>query len=875
MQNVVRRRGVAGHLLVFLVVLLASVLTRPLLAQGLGSAGTLTGVVKDSSQSVVPGAMVEIQNPVSGFSSTVTTDAAGQFRITNIPPNTYHLSVMKHGFQIVQQDVQIQSNVPMSLNLALKVSTEGTSVTVKGDAGDLIETDPTAHTDISRSLTTRLPVQGGSSGLSAVITLATPGVAADSNGMFHPLGEHADTTYSVDNQPISDQQSRAFSNALPTEAVQSMEVITGVPPAEYGDKSSLVAQVITRSGLGQKPMGTLNLGYGSFGTPSAGLTFGMGSQKLGNFLSLDGLRSGRFLDSPELLPLHDIGNMFNLFDRIDYQPGGTNSYHLDLSASRSWFQIPNTYTQKAVGQDQRQQVISYNIAPGFTHLFSPNALLTGNVYFRQDQVGYFPSGNLFADQPATLSQHRRLTNIGGKLDISYVKGIQNFKGGVEISNTPLTEHFGIGITDPSYNPVCLDASGNPVTTPTPTDPSQCAAGGDQANPNLSPGLVPYDLTRGGSLFQFNGHTDIKTEAVYLEDNITLGSWTFMGGVRGDRYDGITHDGAIEPRLGFSYHITPTNTVLRGSYGRIMETPYNENLILSSTTGAGGLASNVFGAFGENPIKPGFRNQFDVGLDQAIGSHLAFKGDYFWKFTTNDFDFDVLFNTPLTFPIEWNKSRIDGLSMRLNLVNLDGFSGFVAAGHVRSRFFGPENGGILFNSPLATGAFRIDHDQAYNQTVYLQYQVPRSVHFLHNPWVGLTWRYDSGLVAGSVPDLASALALNGDQQAAIGFYCGSTYATVNSPITSCTSSNYGALRLNIPAAGTENDDTNPPRIAPRNLIDLGIGWDDILETGRYHWKLQLTGTNLTNRAALYNFLSTFSGTHFVAPRAWQAQLGFVF
>lgn len=868
------QHGIAGAVfLVIAAIALVPALLLPARGQALGTAGTLTGVVQDPSQAVVPGALVEIQNPVTGFIATAKTDQSGSFQIGNIPPNPYHLSVTAHGFQLLQQDVEIRSNVPVHLALHLKVGKGGTAVTVTGEAGDLIETDPTAHTDIDRSLTTRLPIQGGTSGLSNVLTLATPGVAADSNGMFHPLGEHADTSFSIDNQPITDQQSRTFSNQLPTEAIQSMEVVTGVPPAEFGDKSSLVAQVITRSGLGHAPTGTLNLGYGSFGSPMANLTFSVGGANLGNFISIDGLRSGRFLDSPEFQPLHDVGNVFDIFDRVDVQPGGANSYHLDLSASRSWFQIPNTYNQDAVGQDQRQRLVSFNIAPGFTHLFSPEMLLTGNAYLRQDQVGYFPSANPFSDLPAALRQHRVLTNVGGKLDLSYVKGVHNFKTGVEISNTPLTEHFALGITDPAFNPVCLDNAGNPVTTPTLTNSNQCAGAGFEINPNLSPGLIPFDLSRGGSLFIFNGHTDIKEESAYLEDTVTLGNWTLMGGVRGDRYDGITHDGAIEPRLGFSYLIHSTNTVLRGSYGRLMETPYNENLILSSVTGAGGLAQNTFGAFGEKPIKPGFRNQYDLGLDQAINRHLAFKSDYFWKYTNTDFDFDVLFNTPLTFPIEWRKSKIDGLSMRLNLLNYHGLSGFLAAGHVRSRFFGPEVGGILFNSPLNNDVFRIDHDQAYNQTAYLQYQVPS--HRLRNPWIGLTWRYDSGLVAGSIPDMASALALNGDQQAAIGLFCGSTFATVDQPIRSCSSSNFGTTRVRIPAPGTENDDTNPPRIAPRNLIDLGIGWDNLFETGKVRWKIQLTGTNLTNTESLYNFLSTFSGTHFVAPRTWQAQVGMVF
>ena len=124
----------------------------------------------------------------------------------------------------------------------------------------------------------------------------------------------------------------------------------------------------------------------------------------------------------------------------------------------------------------------------------------------------------------------------------------------------------------------------------------------------------------------------------------------------------------------------------------------------------------------------------------------------------------------------------------------------------------------------------------------------------------------------MPDYATALTLTGDQQAAIGLFCGSTVATLDAPITSCSSSNRGATRLVIPADGTEDDVTNPPRIAPRHLFDLGLGVDNLFHGDKAKVQLRFSVVNLTNKEALYNFLSTFSGTHFVTPRAYQVQGG---
>lgn len=203
-----------------------------------------------------------------------------------------------------------------------------------------------------------------------------------------------------------------------------MEVISGSPAAEYGDKTSLVISASTRSGLGQRTSGSLAAHYGSFGTVGEEATLGVGQARWENFLVFNTERTGRFLDTPEFRPIHDAGNTGTFFDRVDYQPNGTNAFHLDLLGACNWTQIPNTYDQPR--QDQKQKVISYNIAPGYQHTFNAQTLLTVNAFFRRDQVNYFPSGDAFGDSPATLTQDRSLTNYGFHSDLARVQGQHNF-----------------------------------------------------------------------------------------------------------------------------------------------------------------------------------------------------------------------------------------------------------------------------------------------------------------------------------------------------------------------------------------------------------------------------------------------------------------
>src|SRR5258708_4458381 len=275
----------------------------------LGNAGSIDGVVKDSSGGVVAGAKVEISFPVTGYQRETTTGSDGTFRFSNVPFNPYHLVVTAPGFASSTQDVDVRSSVPVSIPIGLKVGTAATSITVEANGGDMVENDPSFHTDVDTALTDRMPLESQSSSVSSLVTLATPGVVADSNGLFHGLGDHAENSFSVDGQPITDQQSKVFSNQIPLDSIQSLEAVSGGPPAEYGGKTSLVIKVTTQSGLGvTSPKGTIYSSYGSFGSVGAGFRLAFGGQKWGNFIAANGLNSSRFLDPPELHAIPDNGN---------------------------------------------------------------------------------------------------------------------------------------------------------------------------------------------------------------------------------------------------------------------------------------------------------------------------------------------------------------------------------------------------------------------------------------------------------------------------------------------------------------------------------------------------------------------------------------
>jgi hypothetical protein len=401
--------------------------------------------------------------------------------------------------------------------------------------------------------------------------------------------------------------------------------------------------------------------------------------------------------------------------------------------------------------------------------------------------------------------------------------------------------------------------------------------------------------------------------MYIEDQIKAGNWLFNLGIRGDIYNGLTSAQQAEPRVGIGYHIQPTSTVLSVSYARTLETPFNENLVLSSRGCSNAVLSPLLNCTAgvSGTLDPGFRNEFHASLQQAFGKKVVVSGEYIWKYTHNAFDFSILGNTPITFPIDWHNSKIPGYAIRAEVPQFHNVSAYLVTSSVAARFYPPQVAGAGATVGQTGLPFRIDHDEKFNETTHLQYTLSRGK-VLNGLWGGFNWRYDSGLVAGSTPCYGatdpntpcgnSSTMLNGqsaiamvdtnippgpatngvplpltaDEEFQAGFACNGVKATPTTPLPAvCPASEFTSDLINIPVPGTGDNDHNPQRIAPRSLFDASIGKENIFRADRYKLDLDLTAINVTNKYALYNFLSTFSGTHYVTPRSLSAKVTFNF
>src|SRR5262245_60642212 len=122
-------------------------LSAPGLAQSIGSAGTVSGTVTDPNNAVIKGATVVIQNSVTGYRRTTTTDSSGAFRFTDVPPNNYQLTVTASEFHTASQSITVRTLVPINVNIPLTVSGVSSTVDISSSE-NIVENISTTHTDV-------------------------------------------------------------------------------------------------------------------------------------------------------------------------------------------------------------------------------------------------------------------------------------------------------------------------------------------------------------------------------------------------------------------------------------------------------------------------------------------------------------------------------------------------------------------------------------------------------------------------------------------------------------------------------------------------------------------------------------------------------
>lgn len=782
--------------------LLRLLLPLPLLAQ---TTASLAGLVLDPNRHPVPGASVRLTHRVNGFHRTVLTSADGRFRLSNLPLQTYELTVEKPGFQPHLQPVPLRDNVlrELEVQLALALNQESVVVSIHEISALVDPIQTGSYAQMNQSEIERLPLQAGNRGLESVL-VTFPGFAQNANGAIHPRGAHNQMTYVIDGMPVTDQLTGAFANAIDPNIVQTVELFTGNIPAEYGNKVAAVANITTKSGLGsgRPAAGSVMVSGARFDTLAAVSQISGEKGRWGYSASLNTMKSNRYLDQVSLNNLHNGGNSERGFLRLDWMASPRNTLRFSALAGRSAFQLANLRSQHAAGMAQRQLLRDYSGLIGWVHTLSPRTTLDATASLRTSSSLLLDSP---ADTPVTAWQDRRLTTGNVAARLTHLAGGHQLRLGADYQRFPVRENFRFAITDPFFN-----APGAAAYIPT---------------------LTAYDLTRGGVPFHFAERRAGHLASTFLQDNYHWNRFQFALGLRYDTYAFLSRGGQLQPRLGLSFHLPESATVFRLSYNRTFQPPPNENLLLSNSPAAAVLVDPsvrtlLGGALAL--IRPERQNFYEVGIQQSLGRRLALNAAYYHKDGWDQQDNNNFFNTPVVFPTSLARIRVNAVEGRLILPEIRGFSATLSLTHYRAVSTPPFTGGLFLGDSavqaLSQGPFLIDHDQTLAVHSVINYVSRRG-------WFStVSIRYDSGLVTN--PSDPAVVAADPD---------------------------FSDLLPYVDLLG------NPPRTLPRVVTDVALGYQRSSGDGRRQWEFSVQASNLANVTALYNFQSLFVGTRLVQPR----------
>jgi hypothetical protein len=473
--------------------------------------------------------------------------------------------------------------------------------------------------------------QGGNAPFSQII-LRAPGVAQDNaaSGGLHVRGEHANLQYRI-NDVLLPEGITGFGLELDPRFVDSMQLITGSLPAQYGFRTAGVVDIQTKSGAFVNG-GNAEVYGGSYDTIRPSFEYGGSDGKFNYFVdgSYDHNALGIENPTPSHDAIHDDTDQFKTFTYMSYLLSDTSRVSFIGSASYSNFEVPNTpglpvgtapggdpwnttqgpanFNSADLNEQQREQnyygVVTYQKSAGDLNLQVSAFGRGSGVHFRPDQTGDLYFNGVASDD------ERKLYSGGLEADASYEIGSHTIRGGAMALNE-------VVFSDANTTVFPVDGSGNPT----------------------------------GSAFTISQHDRERAlfAGVYLQDEWKMFSrLTVNYGARFDEYtSSADSECQLSPRVNLIF--TPTDSMtLHAGYARYFTPPPLENVSgndLAPFTDPANPNSNTPEVTTDDPVKAERADYFDAGISQKITKHLTLGVDGYYKYAHNQLD-DGLFGQSL-------------------------------------------------------------------------------------------------------------------------------------------------------------------------------------------------------------------------------------
>jgi hypothetical protein len=677
------------------------------------AAAPVEGRITDASGSAVAGAEVELQGARPEVVWRTATDVRGDFRFLAVEPGDYRLAIQAPGFFALEQRLRVKARQPVSLLLRLSPRPRvEEQVEVSATPPDAADQQTGSSRFLTRQQLDQLP-QPVTRDIPTLAEHLAPGAVLSHDNFVHVRGNELSLHEFINGVSFLDNAHQHFTPGTSPQIFETVNLITGGFPAEFGNRFGGILDLTTRSGRNLQGHGSATLHAGTVANNDGSVEYGGGAGRWGYYVFAGGFSSDRFLNPAQPDELHDFGFGLRAATQVDYQ-GDKDVVRLLLTGGRTEFELPNTNAQQRESRDASRRLASQTAILTWQRVLSARALLSFSAYQRIISERLRPT----TDDETTFADGSRSTlSAGFKTDFSYSRGGHTVKAGLDVLRLRLLESF-------NFDPRSDDHGHH--------DHDDLVAA--KRFPDFGP---KFHSVGTDDAFSFRDGVHGGQVSLYAQDHFS--PFRNLTVDLGARWDQFSLDGArvqVSPRVGVAYHVPRTGSVLHFAYNRFFTPPPIEFFLLANLLGTHTEPENRAG-----PVRAYTQDYFQAGLRQRLHPKLSLEITAYKHDGDNAFENTEIADSRLFVPTNFAHAHAKGAEVALNLDQLSriGLSGRLQYAAAQVEFIAPITGGLAGGEHHHSGDRILPaFDQRHTASAALFYR-----HRWRNFWSGMNFRHGSG------------------------------------------------------------------------------------------------------------------------------------
>jgi outer membrane receptor protein involved in Fe transport len=529
------------------------------------------------------------------------------------------------------------------------------------------------------------------------ILLRAPSVTQNSSGDFHIRGDHSNVQYRI-NGVIIPEAISGFGNSLDTHFFESVELLTGALPAQYGYRTGGVIDIKTRNGSSSQNRSELT--YGGNDTFIANQQFSGLKDKLSYYFSGTYLQNSMGIESPTRgkKSIHNDTYQDRFFGYFSYLLDKSSRLNFIVGNSNNRNQIPNVENQEAQYQlngfsgydskklNQKQfDKTSYTVA-SLQGISSNEIDYQISAFSRYSKLGYRSdyAGNLIFDGVASDLDQTSFAN-GTQGDFSYDVDDENkLRFGFQASQDQVKSY---------KNNFVFTVDNN----------------GDQNSND------PINI-------QDSSQKTVKLYGVYLQNEWKpVEKLTVNYGTRYDISKAYVEASQFSPRFGTVYELSK-DTKLHAGYAKYFTPPTSE-VLSPNTVSKFNQTTNQSTDTNSGKVKPETSDYYDVGIFHQFTKSLSLNFDSYYKNVKNLLDSGTFGNSTMQTPFNYQRGKIYGAELSVNYRE-GNFASYINFAALRAKAKRIVSNQYLFDETelsLANGRYlSMDHEQRFTGSGGISY-----------------------------------------------------------------------------------------------------------------------------------------------------------